>query len=413
MSKVKVKVAPMAHARLSASAAHRWMPCPGSVELSEGMPDNTSAAAAQGTFAHHIAAECLKGRTVVMLLEHGPLDPVAWLGNKTIIDGHTVECDQEMVDGVRVYLQAILDDLQLGDQIWVEVDVTPALQKLEPRLGGNSDFIRYRPSTRQLRVRDLKYGAGVFVDAEDNVQAMTYALGALLMTGVKCDEVVVTIDQPRIETEDGTTRDFKFPAIDIIDFAADLVDAALAVKPGAAVVPGKKQCGFCPARRTCPKLTENMHAIVAADFNAITGYDVNDLAKGLGMIESVKAKIKAMEEFAYAEAERGVQIPGWKLVDKRATRKWIDTAAVVKWAQENAIDPYETPDLKSPAQLEKGLKKPMKDALAAFVEKKSSGHALVPSSDDRPAAKLLTADAFDVVTNEPVAKSEASPSFNI
>lgn len=392
----KIDVPGMSHARLSASAAHRWMACPGSVALSAGIPDRSSAAAAQGTFAHHIAAECLKEGAAVLLLK-GPGDPLAWLGNKTIIDGHTVECDQAMVDGVRVYLQSILDDLQQGDQIWIEEDVTPALQTLDPRLGGNSDFIRYRPATRHLRVRDLKYGAGVFVDAVDNVQAMTYALGALLKTGVKCDEVTVTIDQPRIETGEGTTRDFSFPAFQIIDFAADLVDAALAVKPGAAIVPGKKQCGFCPARRTCPALEAQQHALVAMDFNAVTGYDVVDLAKGLSLIEMVKARIKAMEEFAYQEATRGVEIPGWKLVEKRATRKWLDEEKAVAWALQNAVDPYAPREVKSPAQLEKGLSKNSKAAMAALVEKKSSGNALVPSSDDRPAAKLLTAEAFDVV----------------
>lgn len=388
--------APMSHARLSASAAHRWAACPGSVALSEGVPNRASAAASQGTFAHHIAAECLKGRSVVMLLEHGPLDPAAWLGNKTIIDGHTVECDQEMVNGVREYLTAIMDDLQLGDQVWIEEDVTPALQKLDPRFGGNSDFIRYRPSTRQMRVRDLKYGSGVFVEAENNVQVMMYALGALLKTGAKCDEVVVTIDQPRIQTLDGTTRDFKFSAGRIIDFAADLIDAARAVKPGAPLVPGPEQCGFCPARHMCPALERQQHELVVMDFDRAVAYDPVALAKGLSMIPTVKAKIKALEEFAYAEAERGVQIPGWKLVEKRATRKWIDEAAVVAWAEANAVDPYEPPVLKSPAQLEKGLSKPAKAGMAALTEKKSSGHALVPETDDRPAVKPLSADEFDV-----------------
>ena len=47
------------HAVLSPSGADRWMVCPGSVRLSEGMPDTSSKAADEGTAAHFMAAECL------------------------------------------------------------------------------------------------------------------------------------------------------------------------------------------------------------------------------------------------------------------------------------------------------------------------------------------------------------------
>src|SRR3989304_1309551 len=40
------------HARLSASSAHRWMNCAGSVALSEGEADKGSQAAAGGTADH-------------------------------------------------------------------------------------------------------------------------------------------------------------------------------------------------------------------------------------------------------------------------------------------------------------------------------------------------------------------------
>ena len=42
------------HARLGASNAERWMKCPGSVRLNEGLPRKTSAYAAEGIAAHAI-----------------------------------------------------------------------------------------------------------------------------------------------------------------------------------------------------------------------------------------------------------------------------------------------------------------------------------------------------------------------
>jgi len=51
----------MAHARLSPSSAERWMTCPGSVKLAEGIEDTGSSYAAEGTAAHEMAERILKG----------------------------------------------------------------------------------------------------------------------------------------------------------------------------------------------------------------------------------------------------------------------------------------------------------------------------------------------------------------
>jgi hypothetical protein len=76
----------------------------------------------------------------------------------------------------------------------------------------------------------------------------------------------------------------------------------------------------------------------------------------------------------------------------------------VAWAEQRAINPYEDPALKSPAQIEKGLKKPEKAELAQFTASVSSGTTLVVESDARPAiSKMITIEDFDVVggTSEP------------
>ena len=47
---------PTKHARCSASAAHRWINCPGSVALSDQCPDpGSSSYADEGTVAHNLA----------------------------------------------------------------------------------------------------------------------------------------------------------------------------------------------------------------------------------------------------------------------------------------------------------------------------------------------------------------------
>jgi len=53
----------MAHARLSPSSGERWMTCPGSVKLTEGIEDKGSSYAAEGTAAHEMAERILKGES--------------------------------------------------------------------------------------------------------------------------------------------------------------------------------------------------------------------------------------------------------------------------------------------------------------------------------------------------------------
>ena len=49
----------MQHSRLSASKSHRWLKCPGSVKMSEGIEDKPSKYAEEGTQAHELAERCL------------------------------------------------------------------------------------------------------------------------------------------------------------------------------------------------------------------------------------------------------------------------------------------------------------------------------------------------------------------
>lgn len=312
-----------------------------------------------------------------------------------------------MVDAVQLYMDAIGEDLKAEDQCWVEMPLLTALQQVDPEMGGTADFVRYRPSTKHLRVWDFKFGSGTYVEAEDNEQMKIYGLGAMLETNALVHEVTLSICQPRFEGA-APVRDFHFKAIEILEFVAQIQEAAARTRlPNPPLVAGEHCKSFCPNARTCPELEKLHHAVIGAEFSSTVPYNPVALASALAALPLVKERIKAIEGFAYSEAAAGREIPGFKLVDKRPTRRFKSAGDVISHSEHNGVDCWKPREMLSPAQLEKEFGKNGKKELAQFIESVSSGTTLVPVTDDRPAAKLISVDDFTVIDG--TAKNSTTP----
>lgn len=389
---VAFTVKPGTHAELSASSAERWMYCAGSVALSRDVPRVSSRFAAEGTAAHQLAAICLLDGD----------DPRDYLGMEAEVEGFTVELDEELVAAVEEYVAYIHSTEKAGDEGTMEQSFTEALRKLHPKFGGSTDYVRWRASERLLEIVDYKHGAGVPVEVDDNKQLKYYALGALLSNpGWTAETVKITIVQPRCDHEHGRIRSYIFPAVELVDFAADLVDAAKRTEEfGADLRPSLKACRFCPANAAnkCPAIQKETHDLVAASFDMLEPekYSLQQIAEFLEKAPLVEARISALREFAYQRACAGEKIPGFKLVDKRAIRRWRDEEAARKQFA-GVPGAMKEPELRSPAQLEKLVGKKRFAHYADLVEKQSSGHTLVPESDNRPSVATAQLTDFDVV----------------
>ena len=370
----------MSHAKLSPSAAERWMTCPGSVVLSKDMPQKSSVFAEEGTLAHEAAERILLDKSY--------------------------KADDEMYDNVMVYVDHVK---QLGGTLHVEERV-----KVTDNLWGTADAVVWQPSFKHLHIVDLKYGAGVPVEVIGNLQLKIYALATLLTFEYPAQQVTATIVQPRCPHSDGPVRSVTYDVADLVDFHADLMDAIEQVDnaTGSAqsygwqgsmpvfaedyLKPSDKGCRWCLASPICPKLKGMAQEAAKKVFAKGQPYDPAELAATLDTLPLLEGWIKNVREFAYEEAERGTTIPDWKLVEKRATRKWRDEQRAIQDLQELGVDYEQLFEKKfiTPAAAEKLLGKEQRAGLDELCVKESSGHTLVHGSDKRPAIKVDAKSAF-------------------
>lgn len=375
------------HSPVGASSRYRWRNCPGSVNLCKKLPPATASSyAEEGTKAHEVAAYYLENQR--------------WPDH----------ADSEMIEHLSVYTDAVLetwasvDQKTKGNLILIEHGFD--LSQLHKDAWGTADCVIYDAKLKTLYVWDLKYGSGILVDAEDNEQLIYYAVGAFLSLDLPCERVILKIAQPRIEHAEGFIRSHSFNAEKLLEAAWEIEqEIKLTDDPNAPLVAGS-WCRFCPALGTpCPEAAKNSMTVAKKIFSPTSDYDPKVLADTLDKLPMLDAFVSQVREFAYGEALKGRVPPGYKLVNKRATRKWIPDAKVGKFLSkvlksDKLKSCYTEPSLKSPAQIEKILPKAQHEKLSEFVVAESSGQKLVHISEPGEpilldAKSVFGEDAFD------------------
>lgn len=393
------------HVRLGGSKAHRFLVCHASPRLEEAAGEQPAGPhAIEGTTAHYI------GERVLTLRGPSALD--SFRGQT--IGG--VEVTDEMLEAVKVYVDWA-ENIRAGAKdakILLEQNVTLAALNPPEEMRGSADFVAVIKSLRLLIVGDYKHGKGHVVEVKGNKQTRYYALATLLTLPpedvVGIEKVQMTIVQPRAYHPDGPIRSEVIGIEELLDFAADILAAAEAIqKLDAKAVPGD-HCLFCAAAGNCRAKAEAAVLIAQEEFTVmpapVTDLALVDAAELAGMLKAIEPKLEAVEAWVKAarkalhtRLESGEEVPGYKLVAKRATRVWSDLEATKAWALLDAglaeKDIYTTPELISPAQMEKLVGK--KNLPAKLTVSVSSGYALASEDSNKPAARLSAADEFSIV----------------
>ena len=283
-----------AHARLSASRISRVMTCPGSVRLEAQMPPELAGeAAAIGTHIHELSEKLLRGEE----LDSPDLDP-------------------EHVAMAQDYATFVNTLVTSPRKRMIEVNVDAGLKSLHQALGGTADAVLVDGD--HLHVIDLKTGR-VLVEAKDNKQLLTYALGVMRQFNAPASiQCTMHIFQPRAGHSKWTVS-----GIDLITHGLELKKAAdLALSPDAPTNPSPDACKYCKAKTICPSMRQKVQDNARKEFATDTAITPEMLELAHLAADWSDAVITAAKK----QLTEGVTISGWNLKPGRKTRFWKSEA---------------------------------------------------------------------------------------
>lgn len=388
------------HATFGGSNCHRWLACAASPRLSALAPPRPpSPEAEEGTRAHALLAACLTK------------------------DARPVEgrWPREIVDSVNFALDVIAGMMAEG---WELVSVERYYdypQSILPHedVGGTPDTV-----LRQIgfgnawcyAVVDFKHGAGVEVDTWE--QHLFYAACALLGTPFDTHSSKLLTIQPR-SPKGRPVKEYPLDPIELANFHVDVLDALSAAQNPAATPSAGPHCRWCPAEMTCPAREQRALQVAHDTFASVKHIDmtvlpevrtvpVDKLAILLESAPLLRSYLDEAEKYALELARGGTTIPGFKVVEAQARRKWVGDAAEVMPALYEITQDPDVWERFAPRQLvgiteaeamlvraardaaPRGKKDAasaeMKERFAFLTTKQSSGNlTLVPLSDERPA----------------------------
>jgi hypothetical protein len=329
----------------SPSSLSRLKECPGSAAYTKDMPSPPeSEYAKEGTVFHQLMDSAL----------------LAYLdGKKTFIDSTVPYEDMD---------EYVTSTLKQVVRMWEDFKEEHTLCKchlelpveLTEDIYGTSDvvFVGVHKETKKtdILVLDYKYGQGVKVEAEDNIQCITYLLAAIKTLKINEEDIgigKVIIAQVRLD--DGWSvmslnraamLEWEQFILAVVKVAKDIYDSMNAVESN--LRPGS-HCRFCKANGICVAQKDIIQRELQATMSDLP---VEAFVKTLTLDEQVEIfkKKSWIEDFLDAVAKNlttafkmGVAHPDLKLVKSNGRRKWIsDTEYVGEELKKLGVpDPYE------------------------------------------------------------------------
>ena len=213
------------HALFSPSASKRWLTCPGSIESSEGIENESSPAAEEGTYFHDLMEKLFLGESIEYIVSKAK--------------------DKKMEEAILFCYETVNSFPET---------VFYAEQKvfLTEDCWGTADIIMWDASNKSLRILDFKYG-WYPVDAENNTQLQIYASAVFKLwkgLGIVPETIWGTIIQPH--SKDGERiKSAQIKRAELVNIETRVREAERLHKEGNADLVAGNHCTFCPAIPIC------------------------------------------------------------------------------------------------------------------------------------------------------------------
>lgn len=235
-----------AHSKFSASGAERWINCPGSVALSEGMPDKSSVWAEEGTRAHKVLE-------AMMRIEISGSDLAEIEESRHILEGAPEEMLRYASHAAHFILR--LADLTDGSTVLVEDRIY--LDFIHSEMFGTFDGAVV-DHFGTLHVFDYKYGAGKYVTPQENLQMIFYGIGLAAKYQWNFKKVRLWIIQPRVRGYDGPLF-WEIPMRVLRQYVGVLITGVNRVERYPEKYVEGEWCWWCKGKSKCPlKLAAKM-----------------------------------------------------------------------------------------------------------------------------------------------------------
>ena len=383
------------HAILGPSGSGTWLSCPASIRMCRNIPDSGSVYASEGTQFHTLCEVEARFR---------------------LLDGS----EEDYVDGILEWMAETEDAWQEDQRKYVKQWLTfledamqddpDAIVLLEQRVDtgvpgcwGTADVVIISLRYGWVRVIDIKYGAGIWVDANENSQLMLYGIGGL---GLVEDpsvikDITVTVWQPRMNN----VSDYTISKKDLVRWRDNIIPIAkLALSDDAPFGPSESACRFCPAAGVCGPRTRFM---LEQDFGDPNVLDGEEMADAYARTSALKRWIADVEDAALKMAyEEDGSVPGFKVVRSGGRRSITDDEKAINRLLAANFEPdlVYSRKVATLGQLDRlaGSPEELQQVLGDVLVKSEGRLSLAPESDPRPPADALHSakDDFAGITNE-------------
>ncbi|UUX34891.1 DUF2800 domain-containing protein [Fundicoccus culcitae] len=355
------------HALLSASSSHKWLNH-GPIALLEAMvpEEESSEAAEQGTAAHAMAEHFLKLKL-----------------NQASVLEDSIYHDEDMERYCQDYANFVVEHKEsLGENTLLFIEQRLDFSPYVPEGFGTGDAVLI--SDKILHLIDFKYGR-YYVNPENNTQLLLYALGALNLVDSIYDieEVRMTIYQPRI----GNVSTWTMDTGPILEWAnGELKVKAMQAYKGEGNLEYGDWLGMTKIKAISKDRAK--HHLELRKYQLREAHLLNDeeMAEVLSHVDDLVRWGKDVKEFAQKQAvENDKHYPGFKLVEGRSSRRYVNVKSVEQRAAEQGIQDIYQHSLLPLTKLESKLgKEKFHDIFGDLITKPLGEPTLVSESDGRP-----------------------------